>query len=94
LCEGHSAAWVYLGVSRSSTWSPSHSTSYCTPTLASLQSPQAADEPPPAVCCRSIWWREVFPKYDEGKKKTLYMKIWTMITQGKLELNAAGKPST
>jgi hypothetical protein len=42
----------------------------------------------------SIWWREVFPKYDEGKKKTLYMKIWTMITQGKLELNAAGKPST
>jgi hypothetical protein len=44
-------------------------------------------------CCRSVWWRETFPKFNEGKKKTLYMQIWNKIKQGKVKLNAAGIPT-
>ena len=49
--------------------------------------------PPCRRCRRSVWWREVFPKFSEGEKKTLYMKIWAKIRAGKLELDKNGRPA-
>ena len=43
-------------------------------------------------CRRSVWWRETFPKFNEGKKKTLYMRIWNKIKEGKLALDKYGRP--
>lgn len=61
--------------------------------ISSIADRVFADSSHTALCCRSVWWRETFPKYSEGQKKSIYRAIWGKIKAGKLSLDKHGKPS-